>query len=115
VGLDKALRTLVARVRMGVGNQVIARLRERGIVWAGAHATLYLWDKFFDFVLYPLAIIELGLLRGTATMMAASLVNCFILLLLYDRLSSTRLRDEKPKRVAVARLALSQRFPYSFI
>lgn len=78
---------------MGAGNQVIARLRERGMVWAGAHATLYLWDKFFDFVLYPLAIIELGLVWGTAAMMAASLVICVVLLRLYDNLGSTRFRD----------------------
>lgn len=72
---------------------MIARLRKRGLVWVGAHTTLYLWDKFFDFVLYPLAIIELGLLWGTATMMTASLVICVILLVLYDRLGSTRFRD----------------------
>ena len=83
----------VAGVNMGAGNQVIARLRERGMVWAGAHAMLFVLDKFFDFVLFPLAIIGLGLLWGTATMMAVSLVNCVILILLYDRLSSTRFRD----------------------
>ena len=74
-------------------SQIRERLRERGAVWAGAHTTLYLWDKFFDFVLYPLAIVELGLIWGTAVMMAASLVICIILLKLYDNLGATRFRD----------------------
>ena len=78
---------------MGSGNQVIIRLRVRGMVWAGAHVTLVALDKLFDFGLFPLAIIKLGPLWGTATMMAISLVNCVILILLYDRLSSTRFRD----------------------
>jgi hypothetical protein len=40
-----------------------------------------------------LAIIEFGLLWGTAVMMTASLIICVALLQLYDNLGSTRFRD----------------------
>jgi hypothetical protein len=78
---------------MGTGSQVIARVREKGMLWAGAHTFFFVWDKTFDFVLYPLAIINLGLLWGTAAMMVASFLICLVLLLLYDRLGSTSFRD----------------------
>ena len=74
-------------------SRVLSRIRARGPVWAAAHVILYMWDKFFDFVLYPLAIIEYGLLWGTGVMMAASLLICLALLQLYDRLADTRFRD----------------------
>ncbi|MBW6496284.1 MAG: hypothetical protein K0B16_17365 [Burkholderiaceae bacterium] len=75
------------------GNGMWARVRRRGPVWASAHVSLYLWDKLFDFVLYPFAIIQYGLLWGTAVMMSASLLICVGLIYLYDRLSGTRFRD----------------------
>jgi hypothetical protein len=52
-----------------------------------------MWDKTFDFVLYPLAIIHYGLVWGTAMMMTASFVICITLIQLYDRLSASHFRD----------------------
>lgn len=80
-------------VESEAGSRIWTRVRARGPLWAAAHLSLYLWDKLFDFVLYPLAIIQHGLLWGTALMMSASLVICVALIALYDRLSSTRFRD----------------------
>ncbi len=54
---------------------------------------LLTWDKAFDFLLYPAAIMTFGPLFGTALMMIASLVVCLILLMLYDRLGRGRFRD----------------------
>ena len=74
-------------------NQFWGRIRSRGPLWATAHAGLYLWDKVFDFLLYPLAILQYGLLWGTMVMMSASLLICVGLIYLYDRLASTQFRD----------------------
>ena len=91
--MPKRIRNCHKLQNMGSGAQIIARIRERGLLWASAHAVLYVWDKFFDFILYPLAIIKFGLIWGTAAMMAASLLICVVLLQLYDNLGSTRFRD----------------------
>lgn len=72
---------------------VLQRIRAKGVIWIAAHSALYAWDKVFDFVFYPLAVIELGLVAGTAVMMAASFAICLVLLLLYDRLAHAGFRD----------------------
>jgi hypothetical protein len=80
-------------VETSTDNGIWTRLRARGPLWAAAHLSLYALDKLFDFILYPLAIIEYRLVLGTAVMMSASLLICVVLLQLYDRLSVTRFRD----------------------
>jgi hypothetical protein len=77
----------------GTAGRLIARVRARGPLWLGAHAALYAWDKAFDFGLYPLAQLQLGVIAGTGAMMVASLAVCVMLLLLYDRLATAGFRD----------------------
>ena len=74
-------------------SRIWTRVLARGPLWAAAHLSLYAVDKLFDFILYPLAIIQYGLLWGTGIMMPASFLICVALLQLYDRLSETRFRD----------------------
>lgn len=68
-------------------------IRRRGPVWVVAHTSLWLFDRFFEFVLYPVAIIELGLLLGTATMMVLSFFICLLLIWIYDTVSLRWVRD----------------------
>src|SRR3954471_24105680 len=77
----------------GTAGQLLGRVRARGLLWVVAHTTLYAWDKAFDFVLYPLAQLELGVAGGTVAMMGASLFVCLLLLILYDRLAAVGFRD----------------------
>jgi hypothetical protein len=77
----------------GTAGRILARVRARGVWWLGGHAALYAWDKTFDFCLYPLAQLELGVVSGTVAMSAASLAVCVTLLLLYDRLATVGVRD----------------------
>ena len=77
----------------GTAGQLLGRVRARGLLWVAAHTALYAWDKVFDFVLYPLAQLELGVAGGTVAMMVASLLVCLFLLILYDRLAEVGFRD----------------------
>lgn len=72
---------------------LIDTIKSRGLLWLAAHGSLWLFDKFFDFVLYPAAIITYGPLAGTAVMMAASFSICWGLICLYDWVSNHVVRD----------------------
>lgn len=99
----------------GALRHAAARIRAQGLIWATAHTLMLAWDRFFDFILYPLAIVNLGLAWGTTVMMTASLVLCAGLIILYDRLSDTRFRDLlgfetlKEATIAISRTSIARR------
>lgn len=57
------------------------------------HYGLWLFDRLFEYILYPTAIIQLGLVCGTGLMMFVSFLVCWGLLVLYDWVSSHWVRD----------------------
>jgi len=52
--------------------------------WLVGFLTHKFFDEAFDFVLYPFVIFWLGLLWGGFVMASLSLLNCYLLLKLYD-------------------------------
>lgn len=60
----------------------------RAFLWGTAHYGLILFDKWVEFVLYPLAMGTQGLVRGMAIMIVFSLVVCWLLLAFYDWVST---------------------------
>lgn len=72
---------------------LLTTVRERGLYWATAHALLYAFDKFVEFVVSPAAIIDFGLVMGTAFLMAFSFVVCIVLITIYDWVGNQGVRD----------------------
>lgn len=72
---------------------LIYAIRTRGPVWVTVHTSLWLFDKFFEYALYPYAILHLGLIYGTAVMMFLSFLICWGLIALYDKVGNMGLRD----------------------
>lgn len=58
--------------------------RARLAQWLVGFLTHKLFDEAFDFVLYPFVIFSLGLLWGGLVMTLLSLLDCYLLLKLYD-------------------------------
>jgi hypothetical protein len=56
----------------------------RAAQWLVGFLTHKLFDEAFDFVLYPFVIYSLGLLWGGLVMTLMSLLDCYLLLKLYD-------------------------------
>lgn len=73
--------------------QLIETIRSRGPLWLAAHGSLWLFDKVFEFVFYPAAIISFGPIKGIGIMMIASFLVCWGLIYLYDWLSNNVVRD----------------------
>ena len=69
----------------------------RGLTWVSGHGVLWVADHIFDYVLYPLAIVTLGLAWGTVAMMTASLVICVVLLKFYNEVGRDLLGFESLK------------------
>ncbi len=57
---------------------------ERAATWFAGILTFKAFDYAFDYVLYPFAIYRLGLVVGGIVMAMLSLINCLLLLRLYD-------------------------------
>jgi hypothetical protein len=72
---------------------LIYTIRTRGLTWVAVHTSLWLFDKFFEYALYPYAILHLGLVYGTAVMMFLSFLICWGLIALYDKVANMGLRD----------------------
>jgi len=72
---------------------LLTTIRERGLYWATAHALLYAFDKFVEFVVSPAAIIDFGLVMGTAFLMAFSFVVCIVFITIYDWVGNQGVRD----------------------
>lgn len=65
----------------------------RGLMWIILHYGLWLLDRFVEYVLYPISILQFGLFTGTGLMMLLSFLNSFVLLLVYDWVSTKWVRD----------------------
>lgn len=72
---------------------LVYTVRTRGPVWATVHTSLWIFDKFFEYVLYPYAILSLGLVFGTTVMMFLSFLTCWGFITLYDKVGNMGLRD----------------------
>jgi len=58
--------------------------RERAATWLAGVLTFKTFDYAFDYALYPFVIYRLGLVTGGIVMAALSLLDCLLLLQLYD-------------------------------
>lgn len=67
---------------------LIQTIRNRGLLWLSVHSGLFLLDRFIEYVLYPVSIVGLGLVKGTGLMMLVSFLLCWGLTALYDWLSA---------------------------
>lgn len=72
---------------------LINAIKNRGLVWVLVHTGLLLFDKFFEYVLFPIAILHAGLVYGTLVMMVLSFFVCWGLIGLYDTVGNRGLRD----------------------
>ncbi|MBP6868849.1 MAG: hypothetical protein KBC16_01940 [Candidatus Pacebacteria bacterium] len=72
---------------------LINTIKTRGPLWVTVHTSLWLFDKFFEYALYPYAILHLGLVLGTSVMMFLSFLICWGLIGLYDTVGNRGMRD----------------------
>lgn len=62
----------------------LSHWRGRVATWLAGVLTFKAFDYAFDYALYPFVIFRLGLLAGGIVMAALSLLDCLLLLKLYD-------------------------------
>lgn len=72
---------------------LITAIKNRGPLWVTANGSLWLFDRFFEYGLYPYAEYRCGVFLGTALMMALSAVICWLFIVLYDYVSNNWVRD----------------------
>lgn len=67
---------------------LLRSIKTRGLLWVAVHVGLAFFDRWVEFVLYPLSILMFGLWGGIGVMMIFSLIVCWILLVFYDWVST---------------------------